>query len=48
MRGETQMGVDHEVEGDPRIIEDIVVPEAFAGKIGSSYNFRKRKNRRWD
>ena len=31
--GETQMGVDQEVDGAPRITEDIVVPEAFAEKL---------------
>ena len=45
--GETQVGVDQEVDGDPRIIEDIVVPEAFAEKLTRATIWRK-ENRRWD
>ena len=43
--GRTQMGVDHEVEGDPRITEDIVVPEAFAGKLARATILEKGKQK---
>ena len=43
--GETQMRVDPEVDGDPKIIEDIVVPEAFAEKLARATILEKGKQK---